>query len=174
MVDFYSLFQEMQAMGVYDYVLPFLLVFAILFAILEKLKVFGEDKTNVNLVISLISGLILMSRPEVIMVINNFIPKVSLFVIVIMMFLVVAGMFGAKTGDWSGYALFVAFIVSIIAIIWALYPGDPSMLPNWFSPDSRDKAWIVLIVTIVLVISFLKGKQTQEENWVEKFAKGLK
>ncbi len=173
-VDFTSVFLELQAMGIYDFILPFLLVFAILFAVLEKLQIFGNDKKNVNLIIALISGLILISRPEITYLINNFIPKVSMFIIVVLMFLVIAGMFGAKAGDWSGYALFVAFIISILAIIWALYPGSAFIFPEWFRPDAQEKAWIILIVTIVIVISYIGRSKTSNDSWIEKFANSLK
>jgi len=92
--DFYSLMAELQAMGVYDYLLPFLLIFTIIFAILEKLMIFGKEhgtekpKTNINLVISLILGLLVVSQPEITYIINSFLPKVSLFILVSLMFLV--------------------------------------------------------------------------------------
>jgi len=53
----------LQGVGVYDYVLPFLLVFTIIFAILEKTKLFGTEqdgraKTNINTILALVIGLI--------------------------------------------------------------------------------------------------------------------
>src|SRR3989344_2229777 len=58
--DFGTLISELQSLGVYDYFLPFLLIFAIVFAILEKTKIFGE-KTNINVVVSILIALIVIS-----------------------------------------------------------------------------------------------------------------
>ncbi len=171
-VDFYSVFSELQAMGVYDYVLPFLLMFAITFAILEKLKIFG-DKSNINLLVSLIMGLVLVSRPDITFMINNFIPKISLFILVILMFLIVFGIFGGRTEGWESYGIIIALVVCIVAVIWALYPGGLYGLPYWLRPDSRDKAWIVLLITIVVAIAFIKGKGNDSESSLDKFLKGI-
>ena len=56
MADAYEFISSFQDAGVFDIVLPFLLVFAIVFAILEKSKVFGTDadknpKTNINAIV---------------------------------------------------------------------------------------------------------------------------
>lgn len=161
--DLYSLMAELQAMGVYDYLLPFLLIFTIIFAILEKLMIFGKEhgtekpRTNINLVISLILGLLVISQPEITYIINSFLPKVSLFILVALMFLVIAGMFGAKTDGWKGMALPIALVICIIAIIWALSGGTSLNLPYWLRPDSRDRAWIILIATVVVVIAYIGG-----------------
>ena len=41
-----------------DFAFPFLLIFFILFGILEKTKVFGDDKHTLNAMISFVVGLI--------------------------------------------------------------------------------------------------------------------
>ncbi|MBU0962958.1 MAG: hypothetical protein KKD48_03580, partial [Nanoarchaeota archaeon] len=152
-VDFYSVFAELQAMGIYEFILPFLLIFAIVFAILERLEIFGKGKKNINLMISIILGLFVIAQPEIVYLINSFLPKVSLFILVILMFLIIAGMFGASTTGWSGGAFAIALVVCVIAIIWALAGGTYLGLPYWLRPDPRDKAWIILIATIVIVVS---------------------
>ena len=43
------------------FILPFFLVFFVLFAILEKTKLFGEGKKQVNAMISFVAGLIFVS-----------------------------------------------------------------------------------------------------------------
>ena len=173
--DFYSIMAELQAIGVYDYLLPFLLIFAIIFAVLEKLAIFGREpgtqkpRTNINMVISLILGLLVASQPEITYIINSFLPKVSLFILVALMFLIIAGMFGAKTENWSGIALPIALVICIIAIIWALSGGSSLSLPYWLRPDSRDRAWIILIATVVLVIAYIGGGKDQTpKSWSEK------
>ena len=41
-LDFRSLFLEMQMSGFYEYVLPFLIVFIVIFAVLEKTYILGS------------------------------------------------------------------------------------------------------------------------------------
>ena len=68
----YDTFQNLQQMGFYDYILPFLLIFTIIFAILEKTRIFGtepgttnEPRKNINLVVALIIGLIVMVQTPI-------------------------------------------------------------------------------------------------------------
>jgi len=170
--DFNSVFIELQSMGFTTYILPFLLFFAIIFAVLEKLKIFGDNKTNINLMLGIILGLLVVVQQEIVTAVNSFLPKVSLFILVALMFLVIAGLFGAKTGNWGGIALPIALVICIVAIIWALYPstsGNLWDLPSWLRPDSQNRAWIILIVTVVIVIAFLTGGgNSQPKSWNEK------
>ena len=136
--DFYSLMAELQAMGVYDYLLPFLLIFTIIFAILEKLMIFGKEhgtekpKTNINLVISLILGLLVVSQPEITYIINSFLPKVSLFILVSLMFLVIAGTNMLPLPNLNGLVTFFGspllamfswtFMIVSAVLIWFIHP----------------------------------------------------
>ena len=54
--------------------LPFLLVFVVIFAILEKSKVFGNDKHQINSLVSLLIGLILITFPGPRDIIIEFMP----------------------------------------------------------------------------------------------------
>ena len=56
--------------GVYDVLLPFLLIFSIIFAILEKTKILGESKTNINVVVSVVIGLLLIVQRGIVEIIN--------------------------------------------------------------------------------------------------------
>ncbi|MFA5176297.1 MAG: hypothetical protein WC413_03520 [Candidatus Nanoarchaeia archaeon] len=163
-----STLQSLQAMGVYEYLLPFLLVFSIIFALLEKLKILGKDKeenpkTNINVVVSFAMGALLIAQPQIVYLINQFLPKVSLMIIVILMFLLVLGMFGSDyAGDWGGIAMIIALIVCILGIIWAISPSAGIYMPTWFHPTDEDKAWIILIVTIVVVVAMFTRKPKNE------------
>ena len=48
-VDFYSMLDWFGGVGGFDIILPFLLIFTITFAILQKIKLFGE-KRNIDMI----------------------------------------------------------------------------------------------------------------------------
>ena len=50
-------FESLEAWGLTDVMLPFLLVFTLVFAVLEKTKVLGMEKKNLNVVVSLVMAL---------------------------------------------------------------------------------------------------------------------
>jgi len=60
---FYNLqdfFRAADAWGLTDVILPFMLIFIIFFAILEKAKVLGNEKKNLNIGVSLIVSLMVV------------------------------------------------------------------------------------------------------------------
>jgi len=163
---------QLKDMGVYDYILPFLLAFTVLFAILEKIKIFGTDKKNVNVVVSVIIALLLIVQTPLVLILNNFLGKITLFILVVIMFLIVTGIFGVDAeGGFKGSTLTVIVIVCILAIFWALSPGVME-LPGWLNPGSNDIAVIILVVVIIATIAFITGSK-KPEGILERIGKEI-
>src|SRR3989344_8418621 len=93
--DFKKFVGFLQDIGANEIFLPFLLVFAIVFAVLEKTKIFGE-KSKINVVVAFIIGLLLVVQQGVVATINNFLPQVSLIIVVALAFLLLVGMLAGR------------------------------------------------------------------------------
>jgi hypothetical protein len=159
MVFLGDLFYRLQGLGVYEYILPFLLIFSILFAILEKTQIF-TGKKNVNIIVSLIIGLIFVTQFSLVYTLNQFLPKVSLFIVVAVMALMLFGIFGAPVGKGLGHAgMLIAAVVSLIIIYWALSPSLGFQLPYWVQ-DNWDV--IIALVIIIIVIALITGGSSSE------------
>ena len=175
-LDFREYIRFLQQIGAYEVILPFLLVFAIVFAALEKTKVFGSDKTNVNMVVSLITGLLLVAQPAIVATINDFLPQVSLYLVVaiagVWLISTLAGKeFKGLTGVWLGVACIIAIGFLFVALN-----------PNWRNYlDSYDRDLIIGIVIVLglvgLVYSFFTRKDPNSGGigkFLESFDKGLR
>jgi len=108
---YYDLSATLQDLGFYDFILPFLLVFTIVFAILEKTKILGvdkdnESKRNINAVIALVLGLLIVNQFEIVQSLNTFLPKISFFIVIALMVLILFGLFGANVERARGYSPF--------------------------------------------------------------------
>ena len=71
--DAYSIFYFFESNGVFEFLLPFLLIFVISFAILQKIQIFPS--TKVNAVLSVILGLLIVTQFELVQTMNNFLPN---------------------------------------------------------------------------------------------------
>lgn len=80
-------------MGFFDIVLPFLLIFAIVYGALEKTKIFGEEKEMLNAIIALSIGLVAVATSWVISFIGGFLPWMGVLAIIITCVLMVIAMF---------------------------------------------------------------------------------
>ena len=96
--------KTLDAWGLTDVLLPFLLIFAVMFAILQKTKIFG-DRRNTNTIVALVIGLLVViphvtgvypTGYDVVEILNSALPSVSLVVIAVIMLLVLIGIFGGE------------------------------------------------------------------------------
>ena len=55
-----SMIVRLDALGLTDVILPFMLIFVIIFAILQKTKILGESRKNLNVVIAIVVGLLVI------------------------------------------------------------------------------------------------------------------
>ena len=91
----------LQDFGFFDVILPFLLVFTIVFGILEKTRIFGVEKINgveypkkaINSMIAFVIGFFVVAAREVVQSLQVSLPQVILVLIVLVSFMMLAGSF---------------------------------------------------------------------------------
>ena len=84
--------QFFQDFGLFDIVLPFLLVFTIVYAILDKTRLLGTIKTekdqeipnkNLNSMVAFVIGLLVVATANVVRAINESLPNIILLLVLI-------------------------------------------------------------------------------------------
>ena len=150
---------------------PFLLVFFVVFAILEKTKILG-DKKQINALIAFIIGLIFVSVVFPVDVVTNMILFLTVALITMFVALIiwgfVKGIGGEKVQIIESKAVkiilgIVITIAVIVAILWAT--GFYTPIYDWlFKQDWSGSFWtnllfiVVIAVTIALVLKGSAGK----------------
>jgi len=152
-VNFYNWLNWFEGVGGFDIILPFLLIFTITFAILQKIKLFGNDTKarKVDMVVGLIIGFFLVMQQGLVQVIQGFLPRVSMLILVFLMVLLVVGIF-AGGSEWGGSISGLAVIVSIIGVLWAIGASLKWNVPFLDLFTEQDIAVIIVICVFVLVI----------------------
>lgn len=156
----FEFISNLESFGFYDFVLPFLLIFTIIFAILEKTRIFGTEdnkpRRNINFVLALVIALIVIVQTDLVYLMNAFLSKMALFILIVVIFFLTVGIFGVNSEEgFSGWPLGVGIIITIIMIIWALNPDLTSLgFPSWFIPTDKDKT-ILLTLGIFLIVLFI-------------------
>jgi hypothetical protein len=106
-----------------DFLYPFLLVFFILFAVLEKTNIFGSNKKQLNASVSLIVGLIFVGAVFPKMVAENMVVFMTVGLVIIFVGLVLWGFITGQTptpGDkWKKFYAILLGIAIVTAVIWA-------------------------------------------------------
>ena len=107
------------------FALPFLLIFFVVFAILEKTKVLGDDKKQLNALTAFIIGLIFIAFADYTLVVQNMILFLTVSLIIVFVVLLIWGFVSGSTEvkiestglKWA--TGIVVIITVIIAVLWA-------------------------------------------------------
>lgn len=167
--------------GVANVLLPFILIFTIVFAILQKSEILGKGKKNFNVMVSLVMALavifphVLGTYPpsaDPVLIINNALPAVSVVIVAIIMVLLLIGIMGGKV-SWLGSSIsgWIA-IASFLIIIYIFgrstgWPGFTTEMPSWLSwLDNNPDLWAFVI--ILLVFAILIWYITKDDSAKEK------
>lgn len=171
----------MESWGLSDVLLPFLLIFVIIFAMLQKTRVLGEDKKRFNAAVSLVIGLLVViphvlnlypQNGDIVSIMNQALPQISIILVAVVMLLLLIGIFGGEA-KWYGSSLsgWVA-IVSAIVVIWVFGAAAGWWQGwNWFYRFFGADA--VAIVIMLLVFAVIIWFVTKGEAKGEKVESGL-
>ena len=120
-------------LGVYDVVLPFLLVFTLVYALLEKTRVLGTEtidgqdipKKNLNAMIAFVTGFLIIASSELVRIINNVLANSVLLILLSVLFMMLAGSFYKEgefeLGDsWKKFFMFFMFSAIILIFLHAM------------------------------------------------------
>ena len=183
---FTNALQTLESWGLTDVILPFFLIFTIIYAVLQKTKILGAESRNFNMIVSLVIGLatviphVLDTYPpeaDVVNIINTALPNVSVVVIAIIMIIMLIGLFagGEMTGYTSGGIVIGAF--AVVVYIFGASAGWWD-IASWldFLEDPDTQALIVVILVFGIVIWFItRDRKSSGENmmtgWKDLFKK---
>ena len=136
-----------------EMLLPFLLVFVVVFAILQKSKILGDGKAQIDAMVSLVIGLILIGVPQPRNIIVGIMPWMAVGVAVILVFLI---LYGFVAGDLSSAPKWMKATFGILAALFTLavvlyISGLGAIILDWLSGSGSSEVWTsVLMIVLVL------------------------
>jgi len=148
---------------------PFLLMFFVVFAILEKTKVFGDEKKQLNALVSFIISLIFVSAVFPKLVVENLILFLTVALIVVFVSLLLWSFLTGGDAKFNNKSIKIAFgillgLAMIIAVIWATGIGW-DFFGSWFTQDWSKSLWtnvlfiVVIAIALAIVLAGTKGSK---------------
>ena len=165
-------------LGVYDIVLPFLLVFVLVYALLEKTKILGTDsakdktgekteysKKSLNAMVAFCTGFFVVASTQLVAVINKSVSQIFILLLLIVCFLMVAGAMHQQTKEGffldpknkhqrMYYKMFMGLIFVSIAAIFLNALGWLETIYN-FLKDNWNTDYVAAVIFIVIIIGFM-------------------
>ena len=176
--------------GFFDVVLPFLLVFTLVYAVLERTRLFGEEdvdgkkytRKNVNAMVAFVVGLLVVGAANMVEVIKEALPQISIVLIMLVSIMLLIGVFvsSEKPFDFEQHKplkifLMVVIFVSVVLIFFNIFEykdtnktwleyGWEYVVDNWESGPVVSSFLLlgVIIFVIYYVVGFGKGKEGEE------------
>lgn len=182
---FASAIQFFKDLGMYDVVLPFLLVFTIVFAIFEKTKVLGTEeiegkkytKKNLNAMSAFVIAFITIASSKLVEIITTVSSQVVILLLLSVFFLLLVGSF-FKEGEgvflqkgWNITFMIIMFIGIVLIFSSAIKMDDgTSWLEygfNWLADhwNSEAVASVILLAIIAGIIIYVtKGAEQPKKE----------
>lgn len=179
----YSVF-ALERLGIVDVILPFIIIFTIIYATLQKTKILGRDSKKFNVVIALVMGLAVViphvmgtypPNGDVVEIMNNALPNVSLVALAFVMVMLIMGIIGGEV-NFAGTTLGgIGVFVSIIAVflIFLTSANVWQNVPWWlnWTYDPYIKELVIVILVFGVIIWFITKEDKGNEPGI--FKRGL-
>ncbi|MEX2017277.1 MAG: hypothetical protein WD876_02290 [Candidatus Pacearchaeota archaeon] len=152
-----ELFNYWEQAGIFSYVLPFLLIFCIVYVIISKIKIF-EDNATVNAVIALSVGLLAMQFDIVPMFFAELFPRVGVGLSIILAILILLGLFIDPRQKFMMWGLFV---VGLLIAGFVLYDTGNFTFGYYFYDilNPTYLSWIFFAVILGIIIAGMSKKR---------------
>ena len=174
-----NMLYRLDNLGLTDILLPFLLIFVIVFAILQKTKVLGEERKNLNIIVALVVGLLVViphatgrfpPNADPVIIINDALPQLSIVLVAVIFLLVLIGAFGqdyvflgvAMPGWITAFSLVVIIIIFGGAAGW--WSGQfGNNLERIFGTEAIAVAIMLLVFGIVIAWITSESKEKEDK-----------
>lgn len=153
-----------------NFALPFLLIFFIVFGILEKTKLFGEGKKQLNALVAFVIGLIFVAAVFPKLVVGNLILFLTVAIVVMFVALLLWGFVSGQAPDIGSMPKGLRWVIGIviviavgIALLWAMgIEGAASELlfeQSWSAEFWTNTAFVVVVI-LALVFAMRGSKSS--------------
>ncbi len=175
-----ELFAQWEAAGIFQYALPFLLIFALVFGLLMKMNIFAtKDSPNkgINVMIALAVSFMALQFNIVSAFFSEIFPRFGVALSIILVILILGGLFMPtnKEGNWFMIALAVIVFVIIGTVIvnslsvfgWGI--GGPGFSYFW----DRYSAIIIFAVIIIAIVAMTSTKKNNRPPFENALLRNL-
>ncbi|MEM7825387.1 MAG: hypothetical protein QW412_00830 [Candidatus Aenigmatarchaeota archaeon] len=177
-MDYYGIVELLKNMGVFEFYLPFVILFGLLFGLLEKTKIIPERR--INIIIALASAFFIMAYTPAGITLtqffSNFFANVAVVMVTLLSFMLMIYLIlpitGMKEPGFPKVAKYIVFFIVLIVLgifitsggLKIIFPQINEIKIPGLETDPQDLIIIILIVIMILVIYFVSKGEKEEKK----------
>ena len=136
-------------LGVFSYAIPFLLIFAVVFAILKKTGILGDDNDGILAIISASMGLLSLQFDFVSEFFAVIFPRFGIGLSLFLVLIIMIGFFFPKEGG-AGQGKWIGLTIGIGVVIWALSSWEEWTNYAGFGGWFTENIWAIIILGVII------------------------
>lgn len=158
--------------GVYDVILPFLLIFTIVFAILEKTKVFGLEEVggkkltrkNINSMVAFVIAFFVIASSKLVEIVTTVSSWMVILLMLSVLFLILVGSFW-KEGEgvflekgWKNLFMIIMFVGIVVIFLEAIKTPDGKPWLEYiinYVVENFSSTAVASIILVLVIIGFM-------------------
>jgi len=152
-------------MGVFSYVIPFLLIFAVIYAILWKTKMLGEEKP-ILAIVSVSIGLLSLQFDFVSEFFAVIFPRFGVGLALFLVLVIMIGFFWPESGEssvWSGHTKWIGFVIGVGVAIWSLSSWDQWSGQVGFGGWFVQNVWALIILGVLIAVIIIVARPGKDK-----------
>jgi len=158
-----NLLNYWEQLGLFSYMLPFLLIFALIFGILVQINLFKDNKV-INGIIALAVGLMALQFPMVPRFFSEVFPRLGIGLAVILIILILVGMFSDPSKKWLMITFMViGFIVAVVVLVNTA--GMVGLSTGYWWRANWSTILFIGLFLVALAVIVGAGSKTTDKTW---------
>ena len=163
---------EWEQAGFFSYLLPFLLIFSLVFGILTQIKLFKENKA-INGIIALVVALMALQFDLVPVFFSELFPRLGVGLAILLVVLILVGMFADPENNAIMYSIFGVGVIIVIVILIQT-AGIVGWSTGWWWGENWPMVAGVVILFIIIGIIIGGSKGGTADTSKSPLAKALR
>jgi|TARA_Y100000034_G_C6849713_1_gene385349 hypothetical protein len=162
--NFGNILNRLGDLGFFDYVLPFLIIFALVFGILTKTKIFKENK-GINAIIALAVGLMALQFGFVSVFFSELFPRLGIGLAFILSVLILVGLFFDTEGQAMNYVLLAAGVIILIIVLASTAEASSWWYSLSFFSGNLGEIFLIIGIVVVMVAVVASANSKSQDKY---------
>lgn len=170
--SFDTVINQLEQAGAFTYVLPFLFIFALVFGILTRTKIFENNK-GINVILSLAVALMALQTGFVSNFFEIISPLLGAGLILLLVAVIFLGLLMPKK-EWVVYTIFGVSAIILVSILLNVAQATGSPWYDWWVQWKGMIIFVTVAVIVILsIIGITSDKPDEFGTIASKLVKGL-